>query len=285
MQISIHLLAILSLGSYVWMGGWRGITPGLLSSAVAYGVVWYILGMFATTLFYHRYLAHGSFKMPRLMQWPWAFLAASAAMMGPSWWVSHHRHHHQYSDQPPDLHSPSRGFWWSHMIWLFTTQPQRLPLDIERQRILRLWDRLYFVPTLLILLASVALGPEYAIAYLISLVILFHAVQCVNSVCHCFGTQPFDSRDNSRSNPWIALLTLGEGFHNPHHTFSHSARHGFSHDGYRVSLRPDPTFWLIQALAQVGLASDIRLPSLAQWQSKARFDRREMANSYQNRQC
>lgn len=274
MQITIHLLAILSVGSYLWMGGGRGISLGQVFLALAYGVFWYILGMFATTFFYHRYLTHGAFKMSRLMLGPWAFLAASTAMMGPSWWVSHHRHHHRYSDQVQDLHRPREGFWWSHMFWLFTTQPQRLPLDIEQRGVLRVFDRLYFVPTLIILLVSVALGTEYAIAYLISLVVLFHAVQCVNSVCHCFGTQPFDSQDQSRSNPWVALLTLGEGFHNPHHTFSHSARHGVSHDGYRVILLPDPTFWLIQALAQVGLVSDIRLPSLAQWESKARSERR-----------
>jgi stearoyl-CoA desaturase (delta-9 desaturase) len=140
--------------------------------------------------------------------------------------------------------------------------PQSLPADVEADPVLRAIDRLHFVPLLLLALLSYQIGGlAYLGAFCLSTTVLFHGVQTVNSLSHLFGSQPFRTADNSRNNPLVAILTLGEGWHNLHHAFQHSARHGFSFDGNRLVRLVDPTFGFIRLLEVLGLAWNVKLPS------------------------
>jgi stearoyl-CoA desaturase (delta-9 desaturase) len=202
-------------------------------------------------------------------------VGASAGQMGPSWWKAHHLAHHRSSDAAADVHSPFqphagvRGFVWSQGGWLLSPQflPQALPADVEADPVLRAIDRLHFVPLLLLALLSYQIGGlAYLGAFCLSTTLLFHGVQTVNSLSHIFGSQPFRTADNSRNNSLVAFLTLGEGWHNLHHAFQHSARHGFSFRGDRLVGLVDPTFGFIRLLEVLGLAWKVRLPSERQLQ-------------------
>lgn len=247
--------------------GWSRVA--LLVGAFSYGV-----RTFGITAFYHRCFAHRSFRVPRPMQLTGAILGASAAQRGPLWWVSHHRRHHIYTDRPGDPHSPVvDGFWYSHVLWIFdpgnaATDLKRVP-DLARFPELRLLDRFeYVVPTLTaaaafglgVLLGQVATGlgtngPQMLTwGFVIPTIALYHSTFAVNSLAHRFGRRRYQTADASRNNWVIAALVLGEGWHNNHHRFPNSARHGIG----RFEL--DPTWWAIRALAALGLASGLRGP-------------------------
>lgn len=230
----------------------------------------YATRMFATTGIYHRLLTHRSYQTPALVLWVGSIVAASAGQMGPSWWKAHHITHHQFSDQASDPHSPyqpfqrSKGFWWSQVGWLFSSEflPAKLPADVESDAVLRIVDRLHFVPTLALGTISYFLGGmEYLAAFFLSTTVLFHGVATVNSLTHLVGEQPFLTNDHSRNNWFVAVITFGEGWHNLHHAFQSSARHGITLRKGQVAYLPDPTFWLIKLLEFFHLASKIRVPS------------------------
>lgn len=241
-------------------------------TAVAVAAGMYLLRMFAVTGFYHRYFSHRSFKTSRAMQLVFAVLGASAAQRGPLWWASHHRHHHKHSDQEADIHSPRQhGFLWSHMGWIisegsFATRHEQIP-DLTKYPELRFLDRFdVIVP------AGLAVGlylvGEYLAAthpqlatdgwqlvvwgFVISTVVLYHATYTVNSLAHRIGRRRYRTRDDSRNSALIALLTLGEGWHNNHHHFPGSARQGF----YWWEL--DVTYYLLRLLAACGLIWDLK---------------------------
>lgn len=243
---------------------------GLSWGALGWAIWLYVIRMFATTGIYHRLLTHRSYQAPKPVLWIGSIIATSAGQMGPSWWKAHHTAHHQWSDQEHDLHSPYqpfkgiKGFWWAQAGWLYSSKflPAKLPTDIESDVVLRTVDRLHFVPTLALGAISYALGGiAYLAAFFLSTVVLFHGVATVNSLTHLVGEQPFRTDDQSRNNGFVAFLTCGEGWHNLHHAFQSSARHGITlREGHVVYL-PDPTFWLIKLLELFGLASKIRVPS------------------------
>lgn len=241
-------------------------STGLSLGAWAWLVFWYWIRMLGTTGIYHRLLTHKSYRSHIAVKWIGSFITASAGQMGPSWWKSHHEDHHRFSDQTLDPHDSTRGFWWSHYRWLISrnTLPTRLPADIEQDIVLRTIDRLHFVP--LILLGALSYwvgGLEYLASFFLSTTILFHCVAFVNSVCHKFGSRPFETDDYSTNNWWVAILALGEGWHNLHHAFSWSARHGIAIADGKVKYLPDFTYWFICALERLGLASKVKLPSQA----------------------
>jgi stearoyl-CoA desaturase (delta-9 desaturase) len=141
-------------------------------------------------------------------------------------------------------------------------QPERLPADVEADPLLRLIDRGHLLPPLALAWLSWQLGGlPWLAAFCLSTTVLFHAVASVNSVAHLAGSQPFATGDGSRNNPWVALLTLGEGWHNLHHAFAGSARQGISVRNGQIVLLPDPTYRFIQLLAWLGLAGGLRIPS------------------------
>lgn len=240
--------------------------------AVAVAIGLYALRMFAITGFYHRYFSHRSFKTSRLVQAVFAIIGAASVQRGPLWWAAHHRHHHNHADRVDDTHSPRQdGFLWSHVGWFlsranFPTRSGRVP-DLMRYPELRFLDRfdvlvpvvlaagLYLVGALLEAKAP-GLGVSGAQllvwGFFVSTVVLYHATFTINSLAHQFGRRRYATPDDSRNNPWLALLTFGEGWHNNHHYYPSSARQGF----YWWEL--DITWYVLKLLEKFGIVWDLR---------------------------
>jgi stearoyl-CoA desaturase (Delta-9 desaturase) len=247
-------------------------TVGVSWIAIAVAVALYAVRMFALTGFYHRYFSHKTFRASRRTQFVFAVIGAAAVQRGPLWWAAHHRNHHRHADTELDPHSPTlRGFFWSHVGWFLTTNAfrtdwARIP-DLARFRELRWLDRYdILVP---VLLASVLYGtgvvlehvaPELGTTgwqlliwgFFISTIVLFHATVTINSLAHRFGSRRFDTKDDSRNNLWLALITFGEGWHNNHHYYPGSARQGFR--WWEIDL----TYYGLRALQALGIVSHLR---------------------------
>jgi stearoyl-CoA desaturase (Delta-9 desaturase) len=247
---------------------WCGVSAVALAVAAAS----YALRMFALTAFYHRYFSHRTFRTSRPLQFVFALLGASCVQRGPIWWAAHHRNHHRHADTERDPHSPSRlGFWRSHMGWFLTangfrTRWQLVP-DLVRYPELRWLDRYdVLVPSAYAcalygsgrVLSHVAPGLGVSGAQLlfwgffVSTVVLFHCSVTINSLAHRFGHRRFETRDDSRNNLWLALLTFGEGWHNNHHFYPGSVRQGFR--WWELDL----TYYGLRALASLRLVHGLR---------------------------
>ncbi len=265
LRVLPFLIIHLSCFAVIWVG-WSPF-------AVTFCVIMYGLRMFAITGFYHRYFSHKAFRTSRPMQFLFAVLGASAIQRGPLWWASHHRHHHANSDQAMDAHSPSQhGFIWSHIGWFladvnFSTRTERVQ-ELAKFPELRFLDRFDVLVPLLMVGSIYGLGRwlESAAPYLhtnglqlltwgfaISTVVLYHATFSVNSLAHLWGSRRYATKDHSRNNFWLALLTLGEGWHNNHHHFPGSAKQGY----YWWEI--DLTYYALRLLAACGLIWDLRL--------------------------
>ncbi|KAA2286171.1 acyl-CoA desaturase [Arenimonas fontis] len=247
---------------------WVGVSPVAVLAAVAL----YAIRMFALTGFYHRYFSHRSFRTSRAVQFLFAVIGAACVQRGPLWWAAHHRNHHRHADTPRDPHSPRQhGFLWSHMGWFLTPRAFRTDLarvpDWAAFPELRWLDRFDTVVPVLLAAGLYGLGawlqrvapglgtdgPQMLVwGFFISTVALFHATVTINSLAHRFGSRRFDTRDDSRNNLWLALLTFGEGWHNNHHFFPGSARQGFRW------WEPDLTWYLLRAMAALGLVRDLK---------------------------
>ncbi len=243
---------------------------GLGPAAALWALALYLARMLAITAIYHRLIAHGSYQAPRLVWWLGSLVAASAGQMGPSWWTGHHRQHHRHVDTASDPHTPLlpragwRGFWRSQLGWLLgpAFHPASLPADVEADPVLRAIDRLHVLPPLALAALSWGLGGAEGLgAFCLSTTVVFHGVASVNSVAHLFGTQPFATGDASRNNGWVALITLGEGWHNLHHAFQGSVRQGLTVAGGQVLRLPDPTYRFIRLLERAGWAWRLRQPT------------------------
>jgi stearoyl-CoA desaturase (delta-9 desaturase) len=241
-------------------------------TAVAVAAGFYVLRMFAITGWYHRYFSHRTFKTSRACQFVFAVLGSSCAQRGPLWWAGHHRHHHIASDTIDDVHSPRHGgFIWSHIGW-FTSQTHYAPRlksirDFAKFPELRFLDRFdVLVPTLAgfgmfglgALLESYVPGlgtngPQMLIwGFFISTVALVHGTCTINSLSHQYGSQRYETGDDSRNNFWLALITLGEGWHNNHHYYPASTCQGF----YWWEI--DITYYALKAMEAIGLVWDVR---------------------------
>lgn len=254
------------------IGAFLVLWTGLSWGAVAWILFLYLIRMFATTGIYHRLLTHRAYQAPAWFLQLGCVVAASAGQMGPSWWKSHHLTHHKHADLETDPHSPYRpaqggkGFYWSQIGWLLTSRcvPTQLPADVESDPVLKIIDRLHFIPWMLLMALSYGIGGlEYLGAFFLSTTLLFHGVQTVNSLSHIIGGQPFRTDDQSRNNGFVALITLGEGWHNLHHAFQYSSRHGITVRAGKVAYLPDPTYRCIKVLEFFKLASKLRVPTEA----------------------
>ena len=245
---------------------------GVSATAVLIAVSLYVLRMFAITGFYHRYFSHCAFHTSRAAQFIFAVVGATGVQRGALWWASQHRHHHAHSDQPADAHSAHQhGFFWSHMGWFmaranFATRRELIE-PLLRYPELRFLDR---YDALVPLALGVALyGAGEALArfapalatnglqlvvwgFCISTVALYHATFTINSLAHRFGRRRYATRDDSRNNVWLALLTFGEGWHNNHHHFPGAARQGF----YWWEI--DLTYYGLKVLAALGIIWDLK---------------------------
>ena len=246
------------------------LRTGLPLGAALWALGLYLVRMLATTAIYHRLITHGSYQAPRLVWWLGSLVGASAGQMGPSWWKAHHQQHHRHVETARDPHTPLapvggwRGLWRSQAGWLLAPSfyPESLPADVEADPVLRAIDRLHFLPVLALAALSWQLGGlAWLGAFCLSTTLLFHGVASVNSVAHLLGDQPFATGDASRNNGWVALITLGEGWHNLHHAFQGSVRQGITVEGGSLRLLPDPTYRFIRLLQGLGLASRLRIPS------------------------
>jgi stearoyl-CoA desaturase (delta-9 desaturase) len=246
------------------------LMTGLSWGSVLWIVLLYVIRALATTTIYHRLLTHKAYQAPALVIWVGSIVAAAAGQLGPSCWKAHHMTHHQHTDRDLDPHSPYTpaqgigGFYWSQGGWLLSPRffPAKLPIDVESDGVLKVIDRLHFIP--LVALGAISYfigGVEYLGAFFLSTTLLFHAVQTVNSLSHIVGEQPFITDDHSRNNGFVAFLTLGEGWHNLHHAFPSSSRHGITIRAGQVAYLPDPTFSFIKMLEFLKLASKLRLPA------------------------
>src|SRR4051794_3076093 len=226
-------------------------------------LVWWLVGsyvirMFGVTAGYHRYFSHRSYKLGRGGQLVMAVLAQMSGQRGVLWWAAHHRDHHRHADRPDDVHSPREGFWWAHVGWVLSErhqqyEPRRIA-DFGRYPELRWLDRYHWVPTAALGAAIWAAGgfAAFAWGYLLATVCLYHAMFAINSFAHIWGTRTFATADDSRNNFWLALLTLGEGWHNNHHHCMSSCREGYH--WWELDL----TYLGLRALAAFGVARDLR---------------------------
>lgn len=236
---------------------WTGVTwtAAMLCAAT------YVIRMFGITGGYHRYFAHRSYRTGRAFQFVLAWLGCSALQKGPLWWAAHHRHHHKHSDQEPDLHSPAlRGFWWAHVGWFLCRRYKSTDRDAIRDfdafpelRWLNTW---HMVPGIVLAAGCWLIGAWDGLVwgFFISTVLLYHGTFAINSLCHVFGRVRYPTNDDSRNSLLLALVTLGEGWHNNHHYFAASTRMGF------MWWEVDVTYYALKGLAAVGLVWDLRTP-------------------------
>ena len=219
----------------------------------------YAVRMFAITGGYHRYFAHRTFKTGRAFQLVLALLAMSSAQRGVLWWATHHRRHHKYSDQPEDVHSVrQRGFWWSHVGWLLGSRHQAT--DFERVKDFAKYPELRWLNRNDLFVAVAwgfvlyFIGGPIGLFYghFLSLVLVWHATFCINSLAHVWGKQRYATGDDSRNNPVLAMLTFGEGWHNNHHHYQRSARQGF----YWWEI--DVTYYVLVVLEKLRIVSDVQ---------------------------
>lgn len=215
--------------------------------------------MFFVTAGYHRYFSHRSFKTSRAFQFVVAFMAMTSAQKGVLWWAAHHRHHHRYSDQELDLHSPTLfGFFWSHIGWIISDKYNdtrtNYIADFAKFPELRWLNKYHVVPPAVLAVALLLAGglPLFLWGFCLSTVLLWHDTFTINSLSHLFGTRRYETEDTSKNNWLLALLTLGEGWHNNHHHFMASARQGF----YWWEI--DITYYTLKALSWLGLVWDLR---------------------------
>ena len=247
---------------------WTGVSPAALTVAL----ILYLVRGFGITAGYHRLLAHRSFRAGRPVQFLLALAGSLATQGGPLWWVAHHRSHHRYTETDRDIHSPrTQGFWRSHMGWMLSAESFREnganARDLYRVPELKFLQQhyvwivlgqgaaIYALGTGLAALGVETSGPQMLVwAWFIATVALWHATFMVNSVCHLWGSRPFDADDASTNNWLVAVLALGEGWHNNHHKFAYSARHGLEWWQF------DLTWVLLRGMEKLGLVSELRRP-------------------------
>ncbi len=250
LRMTPFILMHLACAAVIWVG-WS-------VTAVATAAALYIVRMFAITGFYHRYFSHRTFRTSRTAQFVFAVIGASAVQRGPLWWAAHHRKHHRHADTPLDVHSPrEHGFWWAHVGWI--TSPVNFPTDheqvrdLERFPELRFLDRFDLVVPVLLALALYAIGGAQLMVwgFFISTAVLFHGTCLINSLAHTLGSRRYETDDDSRNSLVLALITLGEGWHNNHHRYPGAARQGF------FWWEVDVTYYGLRVLEAVGVISDL----------------------------
>lgn len=221
----------------------------------------YVVRMWAITVGFHRYLAHHSFRTSRAFQFVLALLGTTAMQNGPLWWASWHRRHHRYVDTPRDPHSPRvYGFWYAHMTWIFDPKNDHTDLsnvrDLTRFPELRWLDRFSWAPLVAYALVCYAIAGMAGVVwgFVVSTIAVDHATFFINSLAHMWGSRRYETSDTSRNNPLLAVLTLGEGWHNNHHFYMSSARQGF------FWWEVDVSYYTLKVLGWLGIVWDIRQP-------------------------
>ncbi|MEK7650676.1 MAG: acyl-CoA desaturase [Patescibacteria group bacterium] len=247
----------------IWVG-WSWVAV-----SVAFGLYWF--RMFAVTGIYHRYFSHRTYKTSRVAQFFMALWGGTCTQKGPLWWAAHHRHHHRHSDDPDDPHSPhEHSFPWAHMGWINSrrnaaTNYQAVP-DLAKFPELVFLNRFDTLVPVLLAVSLFCLGkalsvwrPEWETSgwqmliwgFFISTVVLFHATSTINSLAHLMGRKRYDTRDESRNSFFLAIITMGEGWHNNHHHYPATVRQGF----YWWEI--DLTYYILRLFEKLGIIWDM----------------------------
>ena len=250
---TVHAVALLA----PWFFSWSALGVML--------VLHWLCASIGICLGYHRLLTHRSFRVPKPVEYFFATMGALAVQGGPTFWVAGHRQHHMYTeDVDKDPYSARRGFWWSHILWLFYDRPSvfdrkelvKYVPDLARDPYYQWLDRYFLLLQVPLGLLLYALGGWSFVIYGIAvrLVLVWHATWLINSATHKWGYRRFDVSDNSRNLWWAALLTYGEGWHNNHHAYPNVAKAGLT--WWEV----DPTWWVIRGLQMMGIAKRVIMP-------------------------
>ncbi|MCH2153591.1 MAG: fatty acid desaturase [Phycisphaerales bacterium] len=266
------ILPPLALATVMWLTWNNGFN--IIDLSLFFGM--YLLCGYGITIGFHRYFSHKSFDCPR---WVKIFLGISGSMAVQGnlfWWVAVHRKHHKHSDEDDDPHSPHAGhggrirkFLYSHFGWLFDIQDPgeaRFVPDLMKDPDLRFVSRMFPVWVVISMLIPTVLGGVLTGTWfgaltgflwggLVRVFFEHHVTWSINSVCHIWGAQPYDSHDHSRNNVVFGVLALGEGWHNNHHAFPTSARHGLKWWQF------DTSWLIIKMMSLVGMASKVKTPS------------------------
>ncbi|NJR65076.1 MAG: acyl-CoA desaturase [Leptolyngbyaceae cyanobacterium CRU_2_3] len=254
-MIAVHFAALFAFLPVFF--SWQGV-------ALAVFLHW-LTGGVGVTLGWHRLLTHRSFQTPQWLEYFLVFCGTLSMQGGPIWWVGLHRHHHLFSDQEVDHHDSTKGFWWSHMGWMMydvaaEKEVPRFTKDISSDRFYQFLDQ-YFFPIQVVFAVVLYLIGGWSFLFwgvFVRLVLVYHTTWLVNSATHKFGYRTFDTDDRSTNCWWVALLAYGEGWHNNHHSYQYSARHGLK--WWEI----DATWMMIRALKFVGLARKVKLIEDAQ---------------------
>ena len=249
-----HVGAVAALFMFSW--------KNLLISMALY---WMAIG-WGISLGYHRLHTHRSYKCPRWMEYLFAICGALSLEGGPIFWVATHRIHHQKSDQPGDPHSPRDGAWWAHMGWILwgetnhnnTKAMSKYAPDLAKDKFYVWLNNYHWVPMVVLGLILLAIGGPSLLCWGIFLRVTvgLHATWLVNSATHMWGARRFATRDDSRNNWWVALMTFGEGWHNNHHAHPTSARHGLAWYEFDIS-------WIsLKMLSAMGLVKQVRVAKI-----------------------
>ncbi len=247
-----HVGLLFAIQTFTWPAFWL------------FFVLQWVTGGLGITLGFHRLLTHRSFRVPRWVEYVLTVCGTMAFQGGPTRWVATHRVHHAFSDRPQDPHSPNRGFWWAHMMWLFAhdevldhpTKHLRYVPELARDRFHMFLQKTQLFQLALLGAALYAWGgwPFLIWGVFVRTSFVYHSTWLVNSAAHIWGYQTFETNEGSRNNWFVALLTYGEGWHNNHHAYPYSAAHGLR--WWEIDL----TYLTIRLLALFGLADNIRLP-------------------------
>nr|XP_043637475.1 palmitoyl-monogalactosyldiacylglycerol delta-7 desaturase, chloroplastic-like [Erigeron canadensis] len=253
-MVVIHLLTLFAPFTFTWGAFWTAV------------FIYQLYGNFGITVSYHRNLAHRSFKLPKWLEYLFAYLGVLALQRDPIFWVSIHRFHHQYVDTEKDTHSPTFGFWFSHIGWVLDSgyiiekyQERNNVEDLKSQAFYRFLKKTYALHAFGHAALIYTIGGFTYLVWIVGVATTFglHGSFLVNSVCHIWGKQAWNTGDLSKNNWLIAFFTFGEGWHNNHHAFEFSARHGMNWWQY------DSGWYTIRFLEIIGLATNVKLPTEA----------------------
>ena len=244
----VHVIAVVGVAYLGW--SWKGF---------ALAIALYYIRMFGVTGGYHRYFSHRTYRTSRAFQFFLAVLGQSSLQKGALWWAAHHRDHHKFSDTPKDPHSyRDFGFWQSHVGWILQketeeTNYKNIP-DLARYPELRWLNKWHVVPGVVLAVGLWLIGswPALVWGFFVSTTLLWHGTFTINSLSHKFGNRRYETSDDSKNNWLLALITMGEGWHNNHHHYQRSCAQGF------YWWEVDMTFYILKALSAVGIVWDIQ---------------------------
>ncbi|KAI3525145.1 hypothetical protein L2E82_02429 [Cichorium intybus] len=256
---ALHLLCVFAPFTFSWRALW-----------LSFGL-YMVTGLLGITLSFHRHLSHKSFKIPKWLEYTFAYCGVHALQGDPIDWVRTHWYHHQYCDSERDPHTPTQGFWFSYILWLFDTEKianmsgdPNIIEEMEKQPFYKFLRKTYILHPIALGLLLYALGGFPFIVWGVGVrtVCLYHMTWVLNAVCHGLGHRTWVTSDLSRNIWWLGVFLFGEGWHNNHHAFQYSAKFGL--EWWQI----DMTWYVIRLLETIKVATDVKQPNQIDIQRK-----------------